>query len=384
MSLSANATAAPAAAPAAPPVSDFMATQALIKEISAEASSHGKGLFFDPETGVDAAGDEPAGEASSAGNEAQNGTKQEGGDEDVGQVEDGDQGQEHAEEGSEAEAAAEIDVERVKSAVNAEGVVDLAALAEALGIKPEALGMSPAQFKAARLERSKAQKTLQRAHDLSQKLERQFGDQVRARKAVEIGDLMPAVEFIQNTFGMEWNELNRAVIGLLQGKPVQDIESKRELREFKRREAERAENEKKTSEAAAKQQKVDQAKLWITNTIKADPLMSDAVARQLKAAGMPPIVDLVFEEMQSGYAKGLTDPKKALDRVRQKLTTQAKALQAAKILPASKPAPATKKPVSTSPPRANAQTGSAGNGRPMNDAEMRQAVLREAGLIRGK
>lgn len=359
-----------------------MATQALIKEISAEASSHGKGLFFDPETGVDAASDESAGDGSSAGNEAQNGTKQES-REDGEQVEEADQGQEQAEEGSEAEAVAEIDVDRVKAAVTAEGGVDLAALAEALGVKPEALGMSPAQFKAARLERSKAQKTLQRAHDLSQKLERQFGDQVRARKAVEMGDLMPAVEFIQNSFGMEWNELNKAVLALLQGKPVPDIESKRELRDFKRREAERVENEKKTSEAAAKQQKVDQAKQWISNSIKGDPLLSEAVGKQLKVAGMPPIVDLVFEEMQAGYAKGLTDPKKALDRVRQKLTSQAKALQAAKILPATKPVVA-KKPISTSPPRANAQTGSAGNGRPMNDLEMRQAVLREAGLIRGK
>jgi hypothetical protein len=179
---------------------------------------------------------------------------------------------------------------------------------------------------------------------------------------------------------MDWNELNKAVAALLQGKPVPGIAEKRELRELKRQQAEREAEAKKQAEATASAQKIDQAKTWIRNQIKGDKLAAPELDQQLRDAGFPGVVDLVFDEMAANYSKGLTDPKKALERVRQKLAKQAKALRTAGLVP--KAAPPKSAPVSTSSPRASAQTGAPGNGRPMNDAELRQAVLKEAGLWR--
>jgi hypothetical protein len=180
---------------------------------------------------------------------------------------------------------------------------------------------------------------------------------------------------------MGWNELNKMVGQLLQGKPVKDLEAKRELIELRKKESARAEAEKKSLEEKATQQKVTDAKTWITNSLKGDKLATPELNKQLSEAGFPTITDLVFEEMKAGYARGLTDPRKALEVVKQKLTKQARALSA--VVGTSKPAPAPKpKPLSSSKPRADGQTGSAGNGRAMTDKELREAVLKEAGLWR--
>lgn len=373
MSLSANAAAPPAAPPT---VSDFAATQALIKEIASEATGAGKGLLFDPETGVDGAADPPESGASEGTHNEANEPAEDG--EDPGQDGKEADGEEQGAEKDGAQASGEIDVGRVTKALKAEGGVDLAELAEALGVQPEALGMTQAQFKAARIERKKATKTLDRALALSQQLEKDFGDPVKARKAAAAGQLEPAIEYIESVFGMPWNDLNKMVLGLIQGKGAPDIESKREIQQLRKDKADRDAADRARTEEAAKQKQVDDAKAWIAHGIKDDPMVSEETNKALRDAGLPPLIDLVFEEMRAGYSKGLTKPKAALEKVKAKLAKQAKALQGAGVLPKTRAA--SSRPVSASPPRGSAQTGSAGNGRAMTDAELRRAVLKEAGL----
>lgn len=361
-------------------------TAQLIREITAEARSSGKSLVFDPEAPPDPdAGDgddtaeapaKPVRRIAKAQPPKDN-TDAEDAEADEDSPEDEPEADEDGNE--DVEPKGPINAEAVRQALDAEGGVDMLALAEALGVDPEKLKVSPAQHRVLRLQFSKAKKMAQQAHDLSKRLNEQYGDQVKARKAVAEGDLNPAVEFCEATFGMSWNELNRAVGQLLQGKPVKDFETKRELHELRKKETARAEAEKQTLEARAKEQKVVDAKAWISSSIKGDKLATPELNQQLKEAGFPTITDLVFEEMQAGYSKGLTDPRKALDRVKQKLTKQARALQAAGLV--AKPAPGKAKPP-TAKPRAAAQTGAVGNARPMTDKELRDAVLREAGLAR--
>lgn len=382
----------PSATPQAPPASESAETHALIAQISAEARASGKALTFNPDA-PEADGDD-GGEGDAAETPppapkkpAERATpKKESEDAD----EDDDQespAEEAAEEGAEAEdeeqaqgGSGAIDPAAVKAALEAEGGVDMLALAQALGVEVESLNVSPGASKFLRLEKRKADQTLAKAHDLAQRLERDYGDQVKARSAAEQGELQPAIDFIERTFGMTWNELNKMVAGLLQGKPAKDLEKNRELYALRKKEAERAEAEKASAAKQAQEKKVADAKTWIKAQIKGDKLMNPDLDRQLREAGFPPVVDLVFEEMQSGYSQGLTDPKKALEKVRQKLSKQARVLRTAGLVPK---AAAPKTPsVSASKPRANAQTGAAGNGRTMNDQELREAVLREAGLWR--
>lgn len=376
--------------PPMPAQSDAAATQELIQQIAAEARSSGKSVVYDPDAPPDADGEaappaKPAKGKPPARAEGEGNSESESTDEtETAEASDPDQ---ETDEGAEDDAqehaaqAGEIDGAAVAAALNAEGGVDMLALAQALGKTPEELGVSPGAAKFLRIEKKKASDTLSRANALAERLQRDFGDQVAARKAVETGQLEPAIEFIQNTFGMDWNELNKAVGALLQGKPVPGVEEKRKLREYEKREAERVAAEKKQASDLAAQQKVGEAKKWIQGQIKGDKLASEELDRQLREAGFPSVVDLVFEEMQANYSKGLTDPKKALEKVRAKLTKQAKALRTAGLVPKAPP-PKTAPVSGTSKPRANAQTGMAGNGRAMTDAELRQAVLKEHGLLR--
>lgn len=355
-------------------------TAQLIREITAEARSSGQSLVHNPDA-PEEAGDE--GEPASPPTKRDGKAKPEKETDDDGESEDQsetDEEPEAYEDGEESpQVEGEIDPEAVRRALKADGGVDMLALAEALGVDPEQLKVTGAQHKVLRLQQSKAKKMTQQAHDLALRLNEQYGDQVKARKAVADGDLNPAIEFIEKTFGMGWNELNRAVVQLLQGKPVKEFESKRELFELRKKETARVEAERKAAEDAAKTQKVADAKTWIAARIKGDKLATPELNKQLQEAGFPTITDLVFEEMQAGYSKGLTDPRKALERVKAKLTKQARALQATGLVAK----PAAPKPKTTSAkPRADAQTGAAGNGRPMTDAELRQAVLKEAGLWR--
>lgn len=384
-------SAAASAASAVPAMSEAAATQALIQQIASEARSSGQGLTYDPEAPVS---DGQGGDAVVPGKAGKPGGKPPGKvppkpqrgllDEaesneidDVDAASDEESPDDTGEESPSDTAPGELNVAGISAALTAEGGVDVVALADALGLEPEQLKLSPGAHKAVRLERRKAQQTLERAHTLAQKLQKQYGDQVSARKAAAEGKLDPAIEFIEATFGMPWNDLNKAVGMLLQGKPIPDIESKRELRELKKAEADRVAEATKQKETAAVAEKTEQAKLWIANQIKGDKLASPEFNKLLEAAGYPTVTELVFEEMQRGYSKGLTDPKKALEKVRVKLTKQAKALGSAGLLQL----PKERKPaVSASPPRAGAQTGAAGNAREMTDAELRKAVLREAGI----
>ena len=360
--------------------SDSALTAQLIREITAEARASGQSMTFDPEAPETGDTDEPPAKgkpkATSKPKEETDNVEESGDQESA--EDDETAGEDDAEENP--EPTGEIDTEAVKRALAADGGVDMLALAAALGVDPEKLKVTAGQHTVLRLQQTKAKQMIRQAHDLSKKLNEQYGDQVKARKAVADGDLNPAIEFVENTFGMSWNELNKAVGLLLQGKPVPDIEQKRELLELKKKEAARAEADKKAADEKAKAQKVTDAKAWIASSIKGDKLATPDLNKQLADAGFPTITDLVFEEMQANYSKGLTDPKKALERVKLKLTKQAKALQAAGLIakaPATKP-----KPSLSAKPRADAQTGSAGNGRPMTDKELREAVLKEAGLWR--
>jgi hypothetical protein len=374
-------------------VSEFAEAQALIQQIASEARTSGKTLVFDPEAppeaeeGGEAAPRSPkgksAGKPPKAASEDDGNTESESSSEEERDPEASDQdpGEGDAEGDSEESAAAgEVDLEALKAALAAEGGVDLLALAKALGKDPTELGLTQGQAAFLRLEKKKAAETLAKAQSLSERLQRDFGDQVQARKAASEGDLQPAIDFIEATFGMKWNDLNKMVAQLLQGKPIADLEKHRELHQLRKKEAERQAQEKKQAEEQAAAAKVEQAKQWIRTQIKSDKLASPEMEQALKDAGFPSVVDLVFEEMQSGYSQGLTDPKKALEKVRSKLQRQAKALRTAGLVPAS--STPKKAPLSTGKPRESAQTGAAGNGRPMTDQELRQAVLKEAGLWR--
>lgn len=381
----------------APPVNDSASTNSLIQQIAAEARASGQSLFHDPDAAVvdDQGVPVKAGKGAKAGKgKGKDADRATGEDGEGGALESADDAESDGDDPTDPDAAddagdgdedsgddsadvGELNVEAIQAALTAEGGVDVEALATALGVTTEALKISPAQYKAARLERKKAQQAEKRAEDLTTKLEQRYGDQVKARKAAELGELEPAIEFIEATFGRGWNEVNKMVGALLEGKPVPDMEDKRQLREYKKREQEQQAAAKKAQEESAANEKVEQAKTWITTQIKADKLASPEMSKLLKDAGLPTLTELVFEEMQKGYSKGLTDPKKALEKVREKLKRQAKALASAGLIAAPTPP---KRPVSTSPPRKGAQAGAAGNSRKMTDAEMRHAVLREAGI----
>jgi hypothetical protein len=371
-----------------PPPSEAASREALIKQIATEARTSGKSITYDPDAPPDTEGDDappaPKGKAGkvAAANDVEGNTESDPDDETA--TTDEDSPEEDAQRTEDQEPAAaeagEIDLAAVQLALDAEGGVDMLALAKALGREPEQIGLTPGAAKFLRLEKKKSDATLKRAQDLALQLRRDYGDQSEARKAASEGRLEPAIEFIQNTFGMEWNELNKAVAALLQGKPIPGLEDKRKLRELQAEKNAREAEAKKQAETQASQQKITEAKTWIKAQIKGDKLASAELDQQLRDAGFPSVVDLVFDEMAANYSKGLTDPKKALEKVRQKLEKQAKALRTAGLVPAAKPAKTA--PVSASKPRAGAQTGAAGNGRPMTDAELRQAVLKEAGLWR--
>lgn len=366
-------------------------TAQLIREITAEARASGESLVHDPEAPADPSDDVTRDETPAAKGRAKVPAKpkeetdnaQDGETEDSAEDGEGlDEGETDAEESQGTLDAETVtrNADAIIAALSGEDGVDMLALATALGVDPERLKVTPAQHRVLRLQQKKARDMARQAHDLSKKLNDTYGDQVKARQAAANGDLNPAIEYIESTFGMPWNELNRMVGQLLQGKPVKDIEAKRELQLLRKKEADRVEAEKKAAESKATEQKVVDAKAWIASSIKGDKLATPELNKQLSEAGFPTITDLVFEEMSANYAKGLTDPKKALERVKLKLTKQAKALQSAGLV--AKPAAPKPKPMSLAKPRASAQTGAAGNGRPMTDAELRQAVLKEAGLWR--
>jgi hypothetical protein len=376
----------PATPSPAEAMSDFAETQALIAQITAEARAEGVSLGTEPGEGEEA----PAptkGKPKAAEPKPQEKTDE---DQDDGQAEDQPEGDAKGDEEQQQEPVREVSLETISgnaqaivAALKAEGAVDIVALAEALGVTPEQLGVSPATHAAIRANQRKAKAMVDKALDLGKRLNETYGDQAAARKAAENGELEPAIEFCERTFGMPWNELNRMVAQLLQGKPVKDLAQKRELYELKKKEAAREAEQKKASAEKARAQKEADAKAWIASSIKGDKLASPDLEKQLSEAGFPTITDLVFEEMKAGYAKGLTDPRRALEKVKAKLTKQARALQNTGLLGGPvKTAPKAKPLTQSTKPRANAQTGAAGNGRPMSDAELREAVLKEHGLWR--
>lgn len=370
-----------ATAPAPPPISDAAQTAALIKEITAEARASGRSIVNDP----DAPSDD--GEAPLSGAKTKRGNSAPANEDLTDDAETSDQNREENEaedddsSASDASTSGEIDAQAVQAALKADGGVDMLALAKALGVDPTKLRVTPSAAAALRIQKRKADVMIKKAEDIGRKLNQQYGDQVAARKAAAAGELEPAIQFIENTFGMGWNDLNKMVADLLQGKPPKDLEQKRELRDLKKREAERQEGERKAAADRAQAAKTEEAKAWIASSLKGDKLATPELNKQLAEAGFPSITDLVFEEMRAHYSSGLTDPKKALERVKLKLTKQARALQTAGLLP--KTAGTTPAPKTTNArPRAGAQTGAAGNGRQMTDRELREAVLKEAGLWR--
>lgn len=362
-------------------VSDSAATAALIQQITAEARSSGQSLVYDPDAPPEAGDDADPAPVQPRPAKPKDPTNDQSSDEETGDPE----GDEHDQGDGEQEQAGqtgEVDAEAVKRALAREGGVDMLELADALGVPPETLKVTAATHKALRIQQKRAREMADKATKLSQELREKYGDQGAALAAASKGELTPAIEFIEKTFGMSWNDVNRMVVGLMQGKPAKDLEEKRELLSLRKKEAERAEAEKKAATERQQQQKVSEAKAWIASSIKGDKLATEDLNRQLSDAGFPTITDLVYEELAANYKAGLTDPKRALERVKAKLSKQARALQAAGL--GGKPAPPKPKPTTSARPRSDAQTGLDGNSRPMTDAELRQAVLKEAGLWRGK
>lgn len=409
---------APTPAAAVSSVNEAAETQALIKQITSEARASGQSIAFDPDAAVtdedaDAKIGRPRPAKDGKGAKPAKDGKTERGKDGKFQPKDGkgkpkaadEDETEETDEETDAEPAADDDEETegeetdeteetdedkpepgqydggaIQAALDAEGGVDMLALAKALGKTPEELGVGPGQHKALRMAQKKASKTLARANTLAEELKAEFGDRVAARRAVTDGDLDAGIQCCEAIFDMSWNELNKAISAKLAGKPLPDIEKKRLERKAKQEAADKEAADKKASEEKAKADKTEQAKTWITTKIKGDPLASKDMAKLLSDAGLPSITELVFQELQAGYSRGLTDPKKALEKVRAKLQKQAKALAAGGLVPQPKPKTEPKPAVRQSPPRGEAQRGAAGNSREMTDAEMRRAVLKEAGL----
>lgn len=387
---------AEASAAAAAGLSEAAETRALISQITAEAKAAGQSIAHDPDAAVsDEDADAVLGRPRPKKEGKEGKTRGKDGKfvpKDAEPEPDDAEGdpEEPETEGEETETEDDddkppegvIDVDAVNAALSAEGGVDMLALAKALGKEPEDLGVGPGQHKALRMAQKKAAKTLDRANKLAEELKAEFGDRVAARRALsEGGDLTVALDVVEKIFDMPWNELNKTVAAHLAGKPLPDLEKKRQERAAKKEAEDKAAADKKASEEKAAAEKTEQAKTWITTKIKGDKLASPEFAKLLSDAGLPSITELVFSELKAGFSKGLTDPKKALEKVRAKLQKQAKALAAGGLVPgADKPAP--KPAVRSSAPRADAQRGAAGNAREMSDAELRQAVLKEAGLFR--
>lgn len=378
--------------PPATPAVDRAGDAALIAQIAAEARASGQGVAFDPEAQPGDAPQKPGKAAKATAKPTVQVEDAEAEDAEAEPTEEAEpaasDGEAEAEGEGETDEAApeapsgEVDLDAVQKAMTAlEGGVDIIELARALGTTPEALGVSPATHAAIRLQRRKAAQTLKRAEDLANKLQAEYGDRVEARKGLsQEGDLDKAIACVEAIFDMSWNDLNKAIAAKLQGKPLPDFETKRELAAAKKREAEREAADKKAADERAAAEKTARAKDWIASKISKDKLATADLSKLLTDAGFPSVVDLVFEEMQRGYSKGLTNPLDALERVRGKLQKQARALQTAGLLPGAQK-PKAPSPVAASKPRAQAQAGAAGNARPMTDKEMREAVLKEAGLI---
>src|SRR6188508_124417 len=128
----------PSATPATPPVSDAAMTASLIREITAEARSTGQSLVYDPEAPpeqFDETGEAPPparkpvkgkdAKATPPKESAEDGQADD-------EIEDATEAEESDEDGESPEPQGPIDPEAVKRALDAEGGVDMLALAEAL------------------------------------------------------------------------------------------------------------------------------------------------------------------------------------------------------------------------------------------------------------
>lgn len=337
-------------------------------EPGADDAPNPSGEDFDADAAAEATEDDDGEQTESAEGEETEG--------DGNSADDGD------DEAEATELTFNADAVREMLEARAEGKqIDPVKLVAALGVKPEELGLSPAAFAAMRVEQKKSAKLVSKAQELEKKLVQRFGDQTTARKAASEGKLEPAIEFIEATFGMGWNGINKMVATLLEGKPVENLPEKQELRALREEKARREQADKEATEKAAAAEKETKAKDWIGTQIRKDKIAAPELSKALQEAGLPTVVELVYAEMREGYSKGLTDPKAALAKVRPKLIKQLRALQALELVEAK---PAKKKAVAASAPREGAQQGIAGSKkREMSDAEMRKLVLKEAGLAGG-
>lgn len=201
--------------------------------------------------------------------------------------------------------------------------IDLASLVEAIDTKDTAkllAALGPAaddllsgkahaalrvQLKDANEAIKKAALAEKRADGIAEKLGAKYADPIAVRKAIDTGDKSAVdmfIDYAEKTAGTDWNTVMRWVAKGLAGRP--------ERLAVKQQEAAK----QVETQTAEQKQALEQTKAWVTEGINAKDVSL------VKEA--PELVDLVIDEIRTGYARGVDSPAKALPLVLKKLEAQ--------------------------------------------------------------
>lgn len=239
---------------------------------------------------------------------------------------------------------------------------DLDALAAHLGIEnaEEFFRIGAADFKALRHERKKIAGDVKGLETLRTELQEKYGEPIVARKQFQAGDLNAFFATVEKWSGVPYADVQKAWVLHVQGKPVPKLEPKPQA----------------DPAVTVDAQKVAQLKERITGDIAKDPL-----------AGVPGVVDLVFEKMRTKWNEGVRTPQAALKLVAADLAERNKAervaLRKAGVIKGKEREPE-RRPASVPSPRQGSATtqatsGKPGTSRPMTDRELAREVLQGLG-----
>ncbi len=188
---------------------------------------------------------------------------------------------------------------------------DVATLMEALGPLADEMLSSKShktlrlQAKDLKIAQKAAQQAEEKANELIDKLSNKYSDPIEVRKAIDSKDpgaVDKFIDYAEKTTGATWNDIIRWVVGGMAGRQTR--------LQQKAVEAETASVKNAQSQAEA----LEQAKTWVSGAVtKVDAaLLTEA----------PEIVDLIINEIKTGYSKGITSPAKALPLAMAKLKDQ--------------------------------------------------------------
>ena len=337
--------AAPAATAPAPTLSQQ--TAALAKEIATEAKS---GADWSESPDTDTAPRETLADANARKGAPAEPTE-------TSDPDDDDEGAEPTEAQTAATAGLSPELDALVKAR------DLDALAAHLGIDnpEEYFKVKADDFRSIRHERKRAAKERTEFENLKGELRTKYGDPIVARRAFESGDLNAYFETLEKWSGVPHAEVQKAWALHVQGKAAPKLVPK-------------APESASVAQDAAK---VAQLKERITADIAKDPL-----------AGVPGVVDLVFDKMRSGWNNGVRTPVAALKLVAADLAERNKAeraaLRKAGVIKGKKEADTVAPTRSVPSPARGSATTQASIGKPgtmqrMTDRELARDVLRGLG-----